>query len=86
MRVGDAMVDLLTGHDSHNSGGNQDLRVPENPEQTTNGLDFSYYHGEWNQLPKFDSLNPIESGIILNFDSYFKTQNDRFGFSYQGFY
>ncbi len=61
------------------------LRTPENPSNTSNGLNYSYYHGSWSTIPSFTSLTPISSGVVLNFDLNPRTQNDNFGFRFTGY-
>ncbi|TPG63711.1 T9SS C-terminal target domain-containing protein [Hymenobacter nivis] len=38
------------------------LRTPENPANTTSGLDYKYYEGYWNTLPAFSSLGTTKAG------------------------
>jgi hypothetical protein len=64
-------------------GGN--LRVPENPSGTVNGMNFSYYQGSWNALPNFSSLTPASTGTISIFDLSPKTNTTNYGFSYRGY-
>ncbi|MBK9401433.1 MAG: PQQ-dependent sugar dehydrogenase [Bacteroidetes bacterium] len=61
------------------------LRTPENPSGTVNGLNFAYYHGTWSTLPAFAALTPVSTGIVTNLDLSPRTQNDNFGFSFNGF-
>jgi len=32
-----------------------------------NGVDYSYYEGEWSMLPDFDALKPLRSGRVYDF-------------------
>ncbi|HEX8350000.1 MAG TPA: PA14 domain-containing protein, partial [Hymenobacter sp.] len=43
-----------------------DLRTPENPASTVNGLDYKYYEGFWNALPTFSTLTPTKTGTITS--------------------
>jgi len=61
------------------------LRPPDNPANTVNGLEYSYYHGTWNVMPDFSQLTPVVTGNVLNFDLSPRTQNDYFGFEYTGY-
>jgi hypothetical protein len=61
------------------------LRPPENPANTVNGLEYSYYHGIWNVMPAYSQLTPVATGNVLNFDLSPRTQNDYFGFEYTGY-
>ncbi|MCP3661024.1 MAG: hypothetical protein GY696_00785, partial [Gammaproteobacteria bacterium] len=62
-----------------------DLLNPENPPNTVNGLDYKYYHGNWNALPNFNSLSSVRTGTIGNFDISGATQADYFGFVFTGY-
>lgn len=61
------------------------LRTPENPANTANGLDYKYYQGKWNSLPDFNTLTPIETGVVTNFDLSNRNQADNFAFSFSGY-
>ena len=60
-----------------------------NSEKVSNiskGLNYSYYEGEWENLPNFDSLTPIKSGIAHDFlISDIADQKDNFGLVYKGY-
>ncbi|WP_324670561.1 PA14 domain-containing protein [Hymenobacter sp. GOD-10R] len=45
-----------------------DLRDPENPNNTTNGLDYKYYEGYWSSFPDMNSVNPVKTGVTTSFD------------------
>ncbi|MEO0796763.1 MAG: PA14 domain-containing protein [Verrucomicrobiota bacterium] len=47
-------------------------------------LAYRYYHGTWNSLPDFDLLTPEKVGSVSNFDLAPRTQNDNFGFVFEG--
>jgi hypothetical protein len=59
--------------------GDKDLKNLEN------GLKFSYFEGEWAQLPNFSKLKPEKKGIIGKFDTFPKARNENYGFVYKGF-
>lgn len=61
------------------------LRDPENPANTTKGLTYQYYEGDWNSLPNFGSLTPAETGNVSSFSLSPRNRSDRFGFVYSGF-
>lgn len=61
------------------------LRDPENPANTTRGLDYRHYLGDWNSLPNFNSLTPSKTGTVSNFSLSPRSRSDRFGFVYTGF-
>lgn len=61
------------------------LRNPNTPISTINGLNYNYFTGAWTQLPDFDSLTPAATGSVNHFDITPATQNDFFGFRFNGF-
>ncbi|NJO02039.1 MAG: T9SS type A sorting domain-containing protein [Bacteroidia bacterium] len=66
-------------------GGSNNYRNPENPANTVNGLDYSYYEGIWSNLPDFNTLTPAETGNINNFDLSVRNRDDQFGFQFTGY-
>lgn len=48
------------------------------------GLNYSYYHGQWSMLPNFSSLTPVATGTTSNFTIAPRLQNDNFGFVFTG--
>lgn len=61
------------------------LRNPENPTNTVSGLNYSYYEGQWSNLPDFSTLTAVKSGTTAAFDISPRNRNDNFSFSYTGF-
>jgi hypothetical protein len=51
----------------------------------TPGLDYAYYHGTWDNLPNFDALTPVQTGVLSNVSLSPATQGDLFGFKYTGY-
>ncbi len=51
----------------------------------TQGLQYGYYEGSWDQLPDFNKLDVAATGVIPNFDISSRKQNDYFGFQFEGF-
>ena len=49
------------------------------------GLNYKYYQGSWTVLPNFNNLVPVKTGITPNVDMTVRTQNDNFGFLWEGF-
>jgi alpha-L-fucosidase len=49
------------------------------------GLAYEYFEGEWNELPDFDALDPVKSGITPGFDLAPRSRDERFGFLYRGY-
>ncbi|MEP7108366.1 MAG: PA14 domain-containing protein, partial [Ferruginibacter sp.] len=56
-----------------------------NPANTVNGLDYKYYEGDWNALPSFSTLTPVEMGSTSTFDITLANRSAQFGFSFTGF-
>lgn len=61
------------------------MRTADNPSNSINGINYSYFHGTWSVLPAFTTLTPVASGLVLNFDISPRTQNDNFGFRHTGY-
>ena len=53
---------------------------------TTNGLSYRFYQGNWNALPDFNSLTPVKTGVSANADISVRPAgvNDYFGFVWEG--
>jgi alpha-L-fucosidase len=49
------------------------------------GLAYAYYEGEWDQLPAFDRISPVKTGVVMDFDFAPRRRLERFGFRYRGF-
>ncbi|NJN26098.1 MAG: T9SS type A sorting domain-containing protein [Cyclobacteriaceae bacterium] len=49
-----------------------------------NGLSYKYYHGSWNLIPDFNALSPVKVGTTETFNLDERTQNDNFGFMFEG--
>ena len=57
-----------------------------NIENLQPGIKYSYYEGEWDSLPNFESLKVIDNGVIKNFDVLHQNkQDDHYGFSFTGY-
>ena len=54
-------------------------------ESIETGLTYKYYQGRWNVLPNFNAITPIATGSVSNVDISAKTQDDEFGFLFEGF-
>ena len=64
-------------------------RVKPRPSVTVknaqSGVNYSYYQGNWENLPDFNSLQPVASGTINTFDTQPASQDEYFGFKFSGF-
>ena len=49
------------------------------------GLQYGYYEGSWDQLPDFNKLDVVATGVIPNFDISPRKQHNYFGFQFEGF-
>lgn len=49
------------------------------------GLSYKYYHGAWDNLPNFANLTPVKTGRSNNVTLTPRTQDDNFGFLWEGF-
>ncbi|MEM9673340.1 MAG: PA14 domain-containing protein [Bacteroidota bacterium] len=50
-----------------------------------NGVAYNYYEGTWTQLPNFDFLPSVATGILSNFSLAPAQQEDYYGFQYTTF-
>ncbi len=50
------------------------------------GLNYKYYHGAYNNLPNFNTLTPVKTGIMdtVNAGEGVRTQDDNFAFLWEG--
>jgi hypothetical protein len=49
------------------------------------GIQYSYYEGDWNVLPDFSKLTPSKQGVLSAFDLSPLNQPEYFGLEYRGF-
>jgi hypothetical protein len=61
------------------------LRIPENPANTVNGIQYQYYEETWRNEPSFDSLTPVKTGTTAAFDLSPRNRNQHYGFRYRGY-
>ena len=50
-----------------------------------NGIQYSYYEGDWTALPDFSKLTPTKQGVLPAFDLSPRNQPEYFGLEYLGF-
>ncbi len=49
-------------------------------DSLANGINYTYFIGDWNRLPDFGKLKPVKSGTVYNFDlNEFENLDDKFG-------
>ncbi|WP_233635972.1 GDSL-type esterase/lipase family protein, partial [Hymenobacter setariae] len=61
------------------------LRTPENPANTTAGLNYQYYEGTWLQLPDFNNLPVVKAGTTELPTLDMRNRDDDFAVRYTGF-
>ncbi len=54
----------------------------ENPKP---GIHYKYYKGTWDELPDFDTVKIISSGVNNNFDITKNTKKEYFGYRFDGY-
>ena len=55
------------------------------PANTVNGLDYKYYEGALGGLPSFNSLKPVKTGTVENFDASVGKNGVQSGYSFSGY-
>lgn len=51
-----------------------------------NGLNYSYYQGDWMKMPSFEGLHPLKTGTTQSLDpSTLKRREDKYALVYEGF-
>jgi len=48
-------------------------------------VNYEYYEGTWDQLPDFDALTPVHTGVAMGFDIAHRDQDDNFGFRFRAY-
>ena len=54
-------------------------------EKAANGIHCKYFEGDWDSLPDFNSMKPLDEKIISNFSIDSAKSADHFGFEYNGY-
>ncbi len=49
------------------------------------GIQFAYFEGDWDVLPDFQRLSPVQTGVLLNFVFDPRKEVEHFGFQYTGY-
>ncbi len=61
-------------------------REPDNPPDTTNGLNYRYYERDaWPQLPVLDAMDYVSSGTVTDFDFSPRQRDEQFAFRFDGY-
>lgn len=59
--------------------------IPSQVRDPQPGIFYRYYEGDWDSLPDFSRLQPVNEGIALNFTLEPKQQEDFYAFEFEGF-
>jgi len=49
------------------------------------GLTYKYYEGDWDTVPDFSKLKPVDEGLVPVFDLSKKKAKERYGFEFTGY-
>src|ERR1700744_904987 len=61
------------------------IAMPHGSATFLPGLNYNYYEGQWQQLPSFQDMPPLKTGVIANFDLGTKAQSEYVGLLFSGF-
>jgi hypothetical protein len=61
------------------------LRNADNPSNTSQGLLYRFYQGNWGSMPAWTSMNPTTTGTTANFDLTKAEVGDNFGLRFTGY-
>ncbi|MVN79341.1 glycoside hydrolase, partial [Hymenobacter sp. HMF4947] len=61
------------------------LRTPENPANTSAGLNFSYYEGTWERLPNYNALPAVATGTAAVPNLAPRLRDNYYGLQYTGY-
>jgi hypothetical protein len=59
--------------------------TPPGEEQYLTGLTYSYYEGNWDQLPNFAGLEAVKTGEVVNFSLSPRETDSYFAFTFDGY-
>ena len=61
------------------------LRDPENPANTTSGLDYRYYESFWTSLPDFTALTPLKTDVSNTPTLSVRSREENYGLRFTGY-
>ncbi len=61
------------------------MRDPENPANTVNGLEYKYYEGTWTNMPDFSLITPVRMGGTTNINLNPRLRNTSIGLTFSGY-
>jgi hypothetical protein len=57
----------------------------DTPTSPVPGMNYSYYEGDWTDLPDFGTLTPIKGGLASDFSLAPRNSDQQFGFDFNGY-
>ncbi len=60
-------------------------RPAEKVANVDSGIAYSYFEGDWDEMPVFGKLHPLKRGIVPNLSLSPRRDPEHFGFDYKGF-
>ncbi|MFP6854204.1 MAG: PA14 domain-containing protein, partial [Opitutales bacterium] len=60
-------------------------RSPNHPKEDRPGVFYEVYKGDWDRLPDFDKLRPVQSGVTDHLAPSISAMDDHFGVRHTGF-
>ena len=61
------------------------LRAADNPANAVTGLDYGYYENYWSNLPDFNTLTPVKTGVVNTPTLSVRNREDGFGLRFTGY-
>ena len=58
--------------------------IPRDTSEVVNGINYSYYEGDWSSIPDLSNLQPKTSGLVRKFDTIIKERNNDYAVKYTG--
>jgi hypothetical protein len=59
--------------------------IANGPASPVPGMNYSYYEGDWTDLPDFGTLTPVKGGLATDFSLSPRNSDQQFGFDFNGF-
>lgn len=84
--TGGTSSDIQTTSTGGTETTSEECRPADDPPQLVPGLHYAYYEGTWEMLPDFDSLEPVATGTVANYDIGVSPEAQRFGIVFTGFF
>lgn len=88
----DALVKAVTIADDGSESGIAEAKYtigkPMEPvavDDLKKNIHYCYYEGDWNKLPDFNTMTPLDSGTVNKISLHTKKRDDRFAFVFDGY-